>query len=217
MAKNLFNYLNKHDAIWVDILYMKYGEHNFWTHQNPTNVSSFFKGMCTIANIIKHNLWINCVNPNCTSVLYHPYMFDVPIAMKPVYINMTINFENLQIVDLLNHLSWNVQSLNWLIGYGWVSPVISHGKITPVHWVWFPKTNSNIIFVALYNSINNKACYNTNWDGWSVIWKLSVAPRGKTFIWLLLHVKVQIYDFVYNLHMGPPDHCVFLWSRARNC
>lgn len=72
MAKNLFNYLNKHDAIWVDILYMKYGEHNFWTHQNLTNVSVFFKGMCAIANIIKHNLWINCVNPNCTSVLYHP-------------------------------------------------------------------------------------------------------------------------------------------------
>lgn len=136
-------------------------------------------------------------------------MFDVPIAMKPVYINMTINFETLQIADLLNHLSWNVQSLNWLFGYGWVSPVISHGKITPVHWVWFPKTNSNRISVALYNSINNKACYNTNWDGWSVIWKLNVAPRGKTFIWLLLHVKVQIYDFLYNLHMDPPDHCVF--------
>lgn len=29
MAKNVFKYLNKHDSIWVDILYNKYGSMNF--------------------------------------------------------------------------------------------------------------------------------------------------------------------------------------------
>lgn len=43
MAKNLFKYLNKHGPIWVDILYMKYGVINFWTHSAPTGYSAFFQ------------------------------------------------------------------------------------------------------------------------------------------------------------------------------
>lgn len=31
MAKNLINYLNRHNAFWVGILYLKYGNHNFGT------------------------------------------------------------------------------------------------------------------------------------------------------------------------------------------
>lgn len=72
MAKNLFNYLNKHNSIWMEILYMKYGDHNLWTQNFLVNCFVFFKGLHTTADLIKANLWIKCVNPSSNSVMFHP-------------------------------------------------------------------------------------------------------------------------------------------------
>lgn len=43
MAKNLFDYLNKHNSIWMEILYMKYGDHNLWTQNFLVNCFVFFQ------------------------------------------------------------------------------------------------------------------------------------------------------------------------------
>lgn len=94
MAKNLFNYFNKQDSIWVDILYMKYGDFNFWTHNVLSSCSAFFKGLSHTASIIMSHLWINCVNPFTTSIIFHPWIFDVLIAFKPMPLNMNVDFEH---------------------------------------------------------------------------------------------------------------------------
>lgn len=112
MAKNLFNYLNKQYSIWVDILYMKYGIFNFWTHNVLCGCSAFFKGLILTASIIKPHLWINCVNPFTTSVMFHPWIFDVPIAFKPVPLNMNVDFEHCQISGFMLNSSWNRQVLD---------------------------------------------------------------------------------------------------------
>lgn len=118
MAKNLFNYLNKKNSIWVDILYMKYGNHNFWTHQCPSDCSDFFKGLSLTAILIKPNLWINCVNPSTNYVLYHPWMFDVAIAFKPVHLSMNLDIDHCQISDFMINSSWNRHALDMLFGTG---------------------------------------------------------------------------------------------------
>lgn len=69
----------------------------------------------------KVNLWINCANPSTTFVLYHPRMFDVPIAYKPVYLNMNMDFENIQIFDFMANSTWNIHAHEMLFGIGWDS------------------------------------------------------------------------------------------------
>lgn len=39
MAKNFFKFFNTDDAIWVDILHLKYVVFNFWREPMPSNCS----------------------------------------------------------------------------------------------------------------------------------------------------------------------------------
>ncbi|XP_039119691.1 uncharacterized protein LOC120255989 [Dioscorea cayenensis subsp. rotundata] len=212
MAKNLFNLLNKHENIWVDIVCLKYGDFNFWTMKPPPNCSAFFRGLCYNANVLKPFLWINCLNPSVTSFLYHPWLFETPLAFKPVFLNMNIFVDDFQISELLDNDSWNLDTLNCLFGTNWNSPIISFGKIcheTDNHWVWFPATCSNRLSSNIYKFLNKNSLVDQQWCGWSNIWKLAIAPKAKSFIWLLMHGKLKTYDYLYRLNLGPPDPCVF--------
>lgn len=62
MAKNVFNYLNFSNHIWVDIVHHKYASLNFWTNAILTNCSWFFKGLCQTAFALKHCFWVKTLN-----------------------------------------------------------------------------------------------------------------------------------------------------------
>ncbi|KAH7689115.1 hypothetical protein IHE45_03G075400 [Dioscorea alata] len=113
-------------------------------------------------------LWINCVNPVITSFLSHPWMFDIPIAFKPVFLNMNFNVEEITIDDLLVNSSWNMNALNQLFGYVWDSPIISHGMITNEdnnHWIWLPESKGNKISFAIYTFLNGNYVMDSEWKG----------------------------------------------------
>ncbi|XP_039142228.1 uncharacterized protein LOC120279366 [Dioscorea cayenensis subsp. rotundata] len=176
------------------------------------NCSAFFRGLCGNANVLKPFLWINCLNPTITSFLHHPWIFDIPIAFKPVFFNMDLPVEDLRISDCLINCNWNVTALNLMFGSNWNSPILSHGKISVdgvSHWVWFPESHGTKLSSSIYKFLSKNPCCGQQWIGWSNIWKLCVAPKTKTFIWLLMHNKIKTYDFMYRLNLGPPDPCVF--------
>ncbi|XP_039144737.1 uncharacterized protein LOC120282045 [Dioscorea cayenensis subsp. rotundata] len=178
----------------------------------PQNCSAFFRGLCGNANVLKPFLWINCLNPTVTSFLHHPWIFDIPIAFKQVFFNMDMPVEDLRISDCLNNCNWNVTALNLMFGSNWNSPILSHGKISVdgvSHWVWFPESHGTKLSSNIYKFLNKNPCCGQQWIGWSNIWKLRVAPKTKTFIWMLMHNKIKTYDFMYRLNLGPPDPCVF--------
>lgn len=50
---------------------------------------------------------------------------------------------------------------------------------------------------------------NDNLIGCNLIWKLMVAPRVKTFVWLLLQGKVKTTEFIHSLNIGPTLPCSF--------
>lgn len=85
MDKNLFNYLKLQDLICVNIIVWKYGMHNFWTNLSPPNYSVFFKGLCVSENLLKPYLWIECINLNKVTILYHSWIIEIIIAFKPVF------------------------------------------------------------------------------------------------------------------------------------
>lgn len=171
----------------------------------------FFKGLCKTANLLKPYLWINKINPYTTNFLLHPWFFEIPIMVKPVYFKMDLDFENMQLADCIINFGWNLHMLNIIFGPNWNSPIISHGKITPDeihHWVWFPKINNNKILALVYNFLYNTHTDNQHWNGWRNIWKLKVALRVKTFIWLMLQGNIKTYDFLYQMNLSPLEFCV---------
>lgn len=102
----------------MDILYLKYGDINFWTHTVPFGCSAFFKALSYTASIVKPHIWINCVNPFTTSVMFHPWMFVVPIAFKPMPLNMDVNFDLCHISEFIINSSCNKQALDLCFGTG---------------------------------------------------------------------------------------------------
>lgn len=69
MAKNLFNFLNRNDNIWVDIMRKKYVMHKLWNLLPPQRCSWFFRVLCWTMEILKPNLWINVINPHKIYIL----------------------------------------------------------------------------------------------------------------------------------------------------
>lgn len=100
MAKNVLGYLNHHNAIWVDILFDKFGKVNFWTNSIAANCSWFFRGLWHNANIIKSHLWLHHFHPAHTDLMKDPWNFEITLAFKPTYINMDINLNLLNLFDL---------------------------------------------------------------------------------------------------------------------
>lgn len=124
---------------------------------------------------------------------------------------MDEDFENFQMSDFIDNTGWNVHRLNMVLGPIWDSLVINHGKITPKvanHWVWFPKTNSKKISAFVNYFLNNYQADTYQWDGCKNVWRLNVAPKTKTFIWILLQNKVKTYDYLYHMNLGPHDPCI---------
>lgn len=85
MAKNVFNFLNGHDAIWVDVLYHKYGKINFWIDSTPSFCSWFFRSLCNTAHILKPFMLYNSINPSISSLLFDPWYFEIPTSFKPSF------------------------------------------------------------------------------------------------------------------------------------
>lgn len=91
MAKNVLNYLNYPNHIWVLIVHHMYGYLNFWKDDIPSNYSQFFSGLCHIAIKIRNYFWIKTVNPYNTSFLLDPWYSDIPLAFKPTFFNMSLD------------------------------------------------------------------------------------------------------------------------------
>lgn len=114
-AKHVFRYLNQDNVLWEDILLFKYGYMNFWRNPTPVNCSTFFRGFCVTANILKPCYWINSLNPGTISLLHDPWCFDIPLAYKPTFINIDLDLNALNISDFINN-NWDYQKLRYLFG-----------------------------------------------------------------------------------------------------
>ncbi|XP_039145745.1 uncharacterized protein LOC120282984 [Dioscorea cayenensis subsp. rotundata] len=212
MAKNVISYLNHHDAIWVDILYRKYGNFNFWTDSTPANCSWFFRGLCHNANIIKPHLWLYHFNPAHIDLMLDPWYFEIPLAFKPTFLNMDFDLHLLSLSDLLLNDVWNYTVLHNIFGAFLNLDYLNINKCSinfAKHWVWFPKANNIKTTSMVYSHFNNSAGTMNPWDGWRNLWRLKIAPRPKYFMWLLLHNGIKTYDYLYRLNLGPQTLCRF--------
>lgn len=61
---------------------------------------------------MKPNLWIISFNPMQTSFLFYPWLFDVPLAFKPTYLNVSADLSAINMTDLFNDGQWDSQLLS---------------------------------------------------------------------------------------------------------
>lgn len=65
------------------------------------------------------------------SFLHDPWFIDLPIAFKPIFLNMDLDFDNLHLENCIQNGHWCHNELVILFGHNFDSPVISHGIIDP--------------------------------------------------------------------------------------
>lgn len=141
MAKNVFKYLNAENVFWVDIARQKYGCLNFWNDPIPSKCSWVFRGICLFATVLKPNLWIKTVNPLQTSFMLDPWLFDVPLAFKPTFLNVNVDFLDIRLIDIVTDGQWNSLYLCDIFGDylgSSVSNICSIDCGGNNYWVWHP-------------------------------------------------------------------------------
>lgn len=132
MAKNIFGLLNSDNKIWVYILKTKYGDWNVWNMGHFSHTSWFFKSVCKITEVLKTNFKISARNPLSLDLWKDPCIMDIPINMKPTYINMDIIHENLSFVDLISHDTFDIDALVNIfssnLDWNWISNINAHSS-----------------------------------------------------------------------------------------
>lgn len=133
MANQIFKYLNFDKSIVMKILHWNYGKINFWKDQIPSSCSWFFRGLYNSAIYLWPLCRINLVNPLDTSFLMDLWCFDIPIALKPTFININIDFDHFNISNLIQENNWNSTNLYHVLGNNFEnnSPIINLIIILP--------------------------------------------------------------------------------------
>lgn len=154
MAKHIFKFLNNENLIWVDILRDKYGNINFRHDHPPNKCSWFFQGLCHSAIFIKQQCKLNTVNPDKASLLWDPWCFDIPVALKPTYINMNIDFNHITLNDLVLDNQWDNLGVIDIFGGVLDNSNLSLANVDydyENYWVCQPKSNCHKISSAVYH------------------------------------------------------------------
>lgn len=90
-----------------------------------------YRGLCKVANEIKTCLWMQSVNPSTVSFLFDPLFSEIPIALKPTFFNMNLDFENFTLDDYIQIGRWCATNIATIFGHNPDSPIFSHGTINP--------------------------------------------------------------------------------------
>lgn len=70
--------------------------------------------------------------------MFDQWYFKIPLAFKPTYLNMEMNFSFVCIFDLIVDVHWNLHALHFIFGEHLHASTLSLGKIDhddPNHWV----------------------------------------------------------------------------------
>lgn len=123
------------------------------------SVPDFFRGLCKTAAFISHYCKINSINPVKTSLLWDPWLFDIPAALKPTYLNMDVELDQIHLSDLIFGDQWDFQGLYLLFGNhidNFDKDFTSIDHNSDNHWIWMPKSSCTKISSAVYHFLNKQ-------------------------------------------------------------
>ena len=103
------------------------------------------------------NLWINDCNPEVTSFLMDPWCFEIPLALKPTFLNMNLPFEEINAAEFVQDGKLNFANL-----IDCLSEHIDWNRLSKMrfeadrsnHWVWIHNSSSAKLSNAIYHFYN---------------------------------------------------------------
>lgn len=164
-----------------------------------------------MANFLRPYIKLLSCNP-ATIVLWHDScIFDIPIAKKPTFLNMSIdNPEELLFSNLSDSNGFCATFLRNLVGNNFDWNCIESLNINESGsnlWVWRLHSSKASIASTVYEHANSSNANEAPWLGWLVIWKLPSLPRVKVFLWKLAHGRIPTGDYLYQLNIGHKMSC----------
>lgn len=115
---------------------------------------------------------------------------------------MSLDFENSNFANFISNGSFDSVVLENVFGpnldWNWIENISidsssSYTSIVPV----------------IYDHLNLTRESSHSWTGLHNIWKLSVIPRVKVFIWKMAHGKFPSGAYLYNIRVCPYMACKF--------
>lgn len=187
MAKNVFVILNSKNKLWVDIFKNKYGNWFVWNCVASRNASWFHNSICKVDDVLKPIFRMITCNPQLTDFWKDPCLLDLPIYLKPTFLNIWIP-KDFSLGDLLNDGDLNFNLLENLFGpsldWSWIS-IINFEFSAENNWIWWPCSLKASIAPTVYDYLNDNSPLQTFWKGCYYVWGLTVIPHVKMFIWKL--------------------------------
>lgn len=107
---------------------------------------------------------------------------DLPINLKPTFISMSIDFENLVIHDLSANSQFDLDTLESMFGinidYNWIEKISIDSSSTST-WIWSPSSSKTSIVPVIYDHLNGFNASFDPWKGQENIRKLQVNLESK--------------------------------------
>lgn len=156
-AKNSLKLLNRDNVFWIDIIEHKYNSIFMWHFKIPPKVSWIFRSLCKTLGANKSN---------CISVLEDPWIFNMPIRLKPTFVNMDINFDSLQLNNFILNDWWDHSFIQHFLS-PLIRPAISNLSNIDFSnhnlWTWSSSSLSCSIVLEIYKSLNSTHVQTNPW------------------------------------------------------
>ena len=116
MSKLILVVLNVDQKFWIQIFNLKYRTFNIRNFKKIAKSLWFGRIFRKTADSIKYNLWLDTCNTGSIDFLKNPWCFDLPLALKPTFLNMHGPLEDISFSELTDGNSLNYNPIFELFG-----------------------------------------------------------------------------------------------------
>lgn len=160
---------------------------------------------------MRSNIKLHSCNPELVDIWKDTCIFDLPISLKPTFLNMSLDLNKFQLSDLISQNKFSPSAnMENLFGTSLDWNCINGIKINneePLFWKWNQLSCIASIGSSVYNYLNGGIFLDESWIGWREIWNLPVIPRIKVHVWKMAHGKLLTNAYLYTLNIGPNTPC----------
>lgn len=178
--------------------------------------SWFFRGFCQYLDHIRPHLRIREDNPLMVSFLKDPWCFEVPISLRPTFLNVDYVDNDFAIADLILNSNWNFIQISNLLSIHLASPLL-----ILLQFVLKKTVRSGIIILMVTPLSLLFISSSFTVRGFMIIGLVRKTSRifwlpPKQFLWCFLHCKVKTPVFLHNVNVSHDMTCGLCGLSAEN-
>lgn len=215
LAPCILKILNKVNIPWVNLACEKYGDSLLSI--TPRKCSWAWRSLCQGFNRLQSGFTKKIGNGSDTSVLHDPWVFCFPLSRMPTYIHCDLALHDFKVCDFIVDNCWNFDMLSLFFGPSLVFRIGSLPLSSfPVDdsWVWASSTNGlatpSYAYRHLQGMDDSLRVARTDWCS---IWKLTVPPKVKLFLWKFCSGVLPTGDFLCKRNIIDTASCAICSSR----